>query len=61
MKDCTTILLDGFSDYIKRGVEPEFSGRQNLTTVAMVEAMGVSSDEGRIIDFDEYLKRPAAG
>ena len=61
VKDSTTILLDGFSDYIERGGEPEFSGRQNLTTVAMVEAMGVSSDEGRIIDFDEYLKRPAAG
>jgi predicted dehydrogenase len=61
VKESTTIILDGFAAYINNDEEPEFSGRQNLTTVAMVEAMGVASDEGRIIDFDEFLQRPAAG
>ncbi len=61
VKQSTGILLDGFANYVLRDVEPEFSGRQNLTTVAMVEAMGVASDEGRIIDFAEYLQRPVAG
>ncbi len=61
VKESTTIILDGFAAYVAGGEEPEFSGRQNLTTVAMVEAMGVSSDEGRIIDFAEYLQRPTAG
>jgi hypothetical protein len=55
------ILLDGFRDYVEKNAEPEFSGRRNLTTVAMVEAMGVASDEGRIIEFEEYLKRPGTG
>jgi predicted dehydrogenase len=55
------ILLDGFRDYVEKNAEPEFSGRHNLTTVAMVEAMGVASDEGRIIEFEEYLKRPGTG
>ena len=61
VKESTMIILDGFAAYINDDEEPEFSGRQNLTTVAMVEAMGVASDEGRIIDFDEFLQRPAAG
>ncbi|MEC8993430.1 MAG: Gfo/Idh/MocA family oxidoreductase [Candidatus Latescibacterota bacterium] len=61
VKDSTTIILDGFAAYLENDIEPEFSGRQNLTTVAMVEAMGVASDEGRIISFDEFLQRPAAG
>ena len=55
------LLLDGFREYIEHDTEPEFSGRQNLTTVAMVEAMGIASDEGRMVAFDEYLSRPAAG
>lgn len=59
--DATEILLDAFRDYIKEGVEPDVSGRRNLTTVALVEAMGVASDEGQIIDFEEYLQRPSSG
>lgn len=52
----TSLLLDGFREYVEQGVEPEFSGRRNLTTVAMVEAMGAASDSSRIIDFDHYCK-----
>ncbi len=50
------VLLDGFYRYVAEGVEPDFGGRQNLTTVALVEGMGVSSDEGRVIDFQAFLK-----
>ena len=57
----TVILLEAFRDYINDGVEPEVSGRRNLTTVALVEAMGVASDEGSIIDFGEYLQRRSSG
>ena len=53
--DGTDVLLDGFRDYVEKDVEPVFSGRNNLTTVAMVEAMGVSSDEGVVIDLEAYL------
>jgi predicted dehydrogenase len=61
VQEGTARLLDGFRDYVEQDIEPEFSGRQNLTTVAMVEAMGVASDESRVIDFDEFLRRPSAG
>jgi len=50
-----SILLDGFYQYISEGIEPVFSGRENLKTIALVEASGVASDEGKIIDFKEYL------
>ena len=49
-------MMDGFGDYVINDVEPEFSGARNLVTVAMVEAMGVASDQGRIIDFEDYLE-----
>ena len=52
----TDVLMDGFGDYVINDVEPDFSGAGNLVTVAMVEAMGVASDEGRIIDFKDYLE-----
>ena len=50
-----SILLDGFAAFINRGIEPSFSGRNNLVTVAMVEAMGVSSGQGEVIDLPAYL------
>ena len=50
------VLLDGFGRYVSEGVEPEFGGHENLTTVGLVEAVGVSSDEGRIVDFREFLQ-----
>ena len=51
-----TVLMDGFFRYVTEGVEPEFGGHNNLTTVALVEAAGVASDEGRVVDFQAYLK-----
>ena len=53
--DSTTVILDQWNDYLNGGDEPFNSGRNNLTTVAMVEGCGVASDEGRVIDFQEYL------
>jgi predicted dehydrogenase len=49
------VLLDGFSRYVTEGVEPPFSGHHNLVTVGLVEAVGASSDEGRVVDFAGYL------
>ncbi|MFH1569940.1 MAG: Gfo/Idh/MocA family oxidoreductase [Gemmatimonadota bacterium] len=57
----TDVLLDGFRDYVLKDVEPEFSGSNNLVTVAMVEAMGVASEEGWVIEFEEYLERASTG
>jgi len=59
--EATDVLLDGFRDYVEKNEEPEFSGPNNLITVAMVEAMGVASDEGWVIDFEDYLERPTTG
>lgn len=56
--EATDVLLDGFRDYVEKGEEPAFSGPNNLITVAMVEAMGVASDEGWVIEFEDYLERP---
>jgi hypothetical protein len=36
-------------------VEPPFSGHHNLITVGLVEAIGVASDEGRVVEFAAYL------
>jgi predicted dehydrogenase len=49
------VLLDGFSRYVTEGVEPPFSGHHNLITVGLVEAIGVASDEGRVVEFAAYL------
>lgn len=43
------VLLDGFAEYVARGVEPPFSGRQNLRTIALVEAVGRASDKGQVL------------
>ncbi len=51
-----SVILDRFYKYITEGIEPPFSGRQKLKTVALVEASSVASDEGRIVDFQQYLK-----
>ena len=56
VSDALTVLSDGFYRYVTEGVEPDFSGRQNLTTLAMVEGMGVASDKGRVLDFQAFLK-----
>jgi len=48
-------LLDGFYRYISEGVEPEFSGPQNLLTVGLVESLGAASDHGGVLDFAAYV------
>jgi len=49
-------LLDDFHQAVTGGVEPESSGARNLITVALVEAMGAASDQGRVLDFADYLR-----
>ncbi len=49
------VLLDGFHGYVTGGSEPDFGGHRNLATVGMVEGIGTASDEGRVIDFHEYM------
>ena len=44
------ILLDGWLRYIKEGVEPRFGGRANLKTIALIEAIGIAADEGRVVE-----------
>jgi predicted dehydrogenase len=53
--DSTTVILNEFRRYLADGVEPEFSGRHNLKTVAMIEGLGISSDEGRMVTLKEML------
>ena len=48
-------LLDGFRDYVLNDVEPPFSGPRNLATVGLINALGASSEQGVVIDFDEYM------
>ena len=55
--DSTTVIMNEWNRYLSDDVEPEISGRNNLTTVAMVEGCGVSSEEGRVLDFQEYLAK----
>jgi len=49
------VMLDQFGAYADKGAEPPSSGRSNLWTVAVVEAGGISSDEGRIVDVAEMM------
>ncbi len=50
-----TILLDGFAAYINEGIEPTFSGKKNLDTVGIIEALGTASDRGEVLDFQDFL------
>jgi predicted dehydrogenase len=54
------VLLDGFYKYVTDGTEPDFGGPRNLATVGMVEGIGTASNEGRVIDFHEYLMNARA-
>jgi len=56
-----TVLLDGFLQDIQEDVEPDFSGRQNLLTVGLVESLGVASDRRIVLDFDEYIQATVGG
>ncbi len=49
------MLEKGLAEYLEHDVEPECCGRRNLVTVAMVESCGISSSEGRIVDFADFL------
>lgn len=51
----TTLIVDQFLAWINGGDEPEFSGRNNLVTMAMVEGMGISSESGRIVSLKELI------
>ena len=48
-------MLDLFKAYVEDGEEPPSSGPNNLWTIAMVEAGGVSSDEGRVVELSEFM------
>ncbi len=54
-------LLDGFRRYVEEGVEPPFSGRDNLVVLGLVEALGVASDQGAVLDFEAYLAQAVTG
>ena len=53
--DPKEILLDGFRDYVVDGTEPPFSGPRNLATVGLINALGASSEQGAVLDFDDYM------
>jgi len=56
LPESTVEISNQFTKWIAGGPEPEFSGRNNLKTMAIVEGLGVSSDEGRVLDFKTYLE-----
>ena len=45
-----SVLLDGFAAYITKGVEPPFSGPENLKTIALVAAVGKASDKDKVLN-----------
>lgn len=51
-KDSVGYILDGFYDYITKDEEPPVSGRGNLSTVAIVEALGRSSDANAVVELN---------
>ena len=55
--DPEELLLDEFYQYITAGIEPPCSGRRNLYTVGLVEAMGVASEQGQVLDFTAYMQQ----
>ncbi|MDA1140591.1 MAG: Gfo/Idh/MocA family oxidoreductase [Planctomycetota bacterium] len=54
-----TILLDGFAAYINEGIEPSFSGKRNLDTVGIIEALGTASARGEVLEFQDFLNKLA--
>ena len=46
--------------YIVDDIEPAYSGRRNLTTVALIEAFGVSSETREIVDLADYMAQYVA-
>jgi len=43
-------VLQAFHAYITDGTEPPVSGRNNCETIKLIEALGRSSDENRVIE-----------
>lgn len=41
-------------------IEPPYSGRLNLTTVALIEAFGVSSETRQVVDLADYMAQYVA-
>lgn len=48
-------VLDAFRDYIRRGIEPGISGRNNLNVMALCQAVCDSAEKGRPINVAELL------
>ncbi len=48
-------LLDGFRHYVEEGVEPPFSGRNNLVVVGLIQALGLASERREVVDFTEFM------
>jgi predicted dehydrogenase len=44
-------------DSLARGAEPEISGRDNLGTMALIEAAYLSLEERRLVTVSEILQR----
>lgn len=55
VEDSTTEITNRFVAWINGGSEPEFSARNNLKTMAMIEGMGISSEAGRIVSLKEFV------
>jgi hypothetical protein len=51
------LLLDEFYQYVTIGAEPPCSGRRNLYTVGLVEAMGLASEQGQVLDFAAFMQQ----
>ena len=57
-------LLDLFSAYVRGGeaaaVGLGSDGRQNLTTVGLIQGLGRSSELGQVLDFDAFMEEAAS-
>jgi hypothetical protein len=52
--------MDEFFEYVTAGTEPPCSGRRNLDTVGLVEAMGLASEQGQVLDFTAFMQQHLA-
>ena len=41
--------------YVTQDIEPPYSGRRNLTTVALIEGFGISSERGEVVELADYM------
>ena len=40
---------------MEEGVEPPFSGRNNLVVVGLIQALGLASERREVVDFTEFM------